>query len=121
MSEITVVSNQNFPLVVSSDGLMATPGVRVVVDSEDKITKSVIENRLVTVLSPREPVEVAESTQEAIPVEEEVSPEVPEVAAEEPVVEPVIEPEATEEAPEAENSTPARPARKKTSTQVKES
>lgn len=118
MSEITVVSNQNFPLMVSSDGLMAVPGERVVVDSDDKVTMSVIENQLVTVLSPQEPVEVAESTQEAIPVEEEVSPE---VAAENPVQEPEIQPEATEEAEEAEKSTPARTTRKKTSTQVKES
>lgn len=104
--------------MVSSDGLMAVPGERVVVDSNDKIAMSVIENQLVTVLSPREPVEVAESTQEAIPVEEEVSPE---VVAEDTAPGPEIEPETIEEAEEAEKSAPARTTRKKTSTQVKES
>lgn len=118
MSEITVVSNQNFPLMVSSDGLIAVPGKPFVVDSEDKIVKSVIENQLVTVLSPREPVQVAESTQETIPTEEEISSE---VAVEEPVAEPEIAVEATEEAPEAEKPTTTRTTRKKTSTQVKES
>jgi len=118
MSEITVVNNQNFPLMVSSDGLLAVPGKPAVVDSEDAIVKSVIENRLVSVLSPQEPVQVAESTQETIPTEEEISPE---VVAEDPVVEPEITPESTEEAPEAEKPTSTRTTRKKTSTQVKES
>ena len=53
MSEITVVNNQNHPLMVSSDGLMAVPGEPVVVDSEDKIVNSVIKNQLVSVLSPQ--------------------------------------------------------------------
>jgi len=118
MSEITVVNNQNHPLMVSSDGLMAVPGELVVVDSEDKIVNSVIKNQLVSVLSPQKPVEVAESTQETISTEEEISPE---VISEDSVAEPEAEPEVTEEAPEAEISTPARTTRKKTSTQVKES
>ena len=118
MSEITVVNNQNFPLMVSLEGLLAIPGKPAVVDSEDAIVKSVIENQLVSVLSPQEPVQVAESTQETIPTEEEISPE---VVAEDPVVEPEITPEATEEAPEAEKPTSTRTTRKKTSTQVKES
>jgi hypothetical protein len=118
MSEITVVNNQNFPLMVSLEGLLAIPGKPAVVDSEDAIVKSVIENNLVSVLSPQEPVQVAESTQETIPTEEEISPE---VVAEDPVVEPEITLEATEEAPEAEKPTSTRTTRKKTSTQVKES
>lgn len=118
MSEITVFNNQNHPLMVSSNGLMAIPGKPVTVDSEDKIANSVIKNRLVTVLSPQKPVEVAESTQETIPTEEEISPE---VISEDSVAEPEAEPEETEEAPEAEKSTSTRTTRKKTSTQVKES
>lgn len=118
MSEITVVNNQNHPLMVSSDGLMAVPGKPIVVDSEDKIVNSVIKNRLVTVLSPQKPVEVAESTQETIPTEEEISPE---VISEDSVAEPEAEPEVTEEAPGAEKPTSTRTTRKKTSTQVKES
>jgi hypothetical protein len=118
MSEITVVNNQNFPLMVSLEGLLAIPGKPAVVDSEDAIVKSVIENNLVSVLSPQGPFEVAESTQETIPTEEEISPE---VATEDPVIEPEITPEATEEAPEAEKPTSTRTTRKKTSTQVKES
>ena len=117
MSEITVVNNQNFPLMVSSDGLLAIPGKPAVVDSEDAIVKSIIENQLVTVLSPREPVQVAESTQETIPTEGEISPE---VAAEDLASEPEDAPEATEEASEAEKQ-PSTRTRKKTSMQVKES
>lgn len=101
--------------MVSSDGLMAVPGEPFVVDSEDPIVKSMIENKLVMVVSPEEPVQVAESTQEVIPAEEEISPEVvPSESDSE------FESEEVDGAAE-EKSALTRTTRKKTSMQVKES